>query len=120
MLSPASPLPEVEPAPSNSRQGALLAAITGAGATLRFLYISRKSFWLDEGVSVAIARLDWPNFLRILWRREANMALYYVLLRGWLHLGGSETAVRAPRCFPSPPSRSSSCWENASLVLAPA
>jgi len=70
-------------------------AITGAGAALRFLYISRKSFWLDEGVSVAIARLDWPNFLRILWRREANMALYYALLRAWLHLGASEAAVRA-------------------------
>lgn len=46
-------------------------------------------------MSVAIARLDWYNFARILWRREANMSLYYLLLRYWLHFGGSEFFVRS-------------------------
>src|SRR5947208_17064543 len=64
---------------------ALLAAITAAGALLRVYILTAKSFWFDEGASVGIARLDWYNFVRILWRREANMALYYVLPRGWLH-----------------------------------
>jgi mannosyltransferase len=74
--------------------GAVLAAITAAGGALRFLYLTRKSFWLDEGVSVTLARLDWPNLLHILWRREANMAFYYGLLRIWLHLGSGDYFVR--------------------------
>ena len=44
---------------------------------------------------MGIARLDWINFLRILWRREANMSLYYLLLRPWLHFGSSEFYVRS-------------------------
>lgn len=74
---------------------ALLLAITAAGAVLRFLYLTRKSFWLDEGVSVMLARLDLANLLHILWRREANMALYYGLLRIWLHFGSGDYFVRS-------------------------
>jgi mannosyltransferase len=33
---------------------------------------------------VELARISWANFLHLLWWREANMSLYYVLLRGWL------------------------------------
>jgi hypothetical protein len=73
----------------------LLALITGLAGVLRFNSLAAKSFWFDEGVSVAIARLDWYNFARILWRREANMSLYYFLLHHWLHFGGSEYFVRA-------------------------
>jgi mannosyltransferase len=73
----------------------LLALITGLAAVLRCHSLAAKSFWFDEGVSVAIARLDWYNFARILWRREANMSLYYFLLHYWLAFGGSEFFVRA-------------------------
>jgi hypothetical protein len=73
----------------------LLSALLAIAAILRFIYLARKSFWFDEGVSVQIARLDWYNFARILWRREANMSLYYLLLRGWLHLGHSEFFIRS-------------------------
>ena len=66
------------------RDLALLALILALAAALRFHQLARFSFWIDEGVSVAIARLDAWNFLRILWRREANMSLYYLLLRAWL------------------------------------
>lgn len=72
----------------------LLATITGLAAVLRFHSLGAKAFWFDEGASVAIARLDGYNFVRILWRREANMSLYYLLLRPWLHLGISEFRVR--------------------------
>src|ERR1700756_4293660 len=75
--------------------GLLLSLSTLAAAVLRFLDLSRKSLWFDEGVSVAIARLDWYNFARILWRREANMSLYYFFLRGLLHFGASEFFVRS-------------------------
>jgi mannosyltransferase len=73
----------------------LLLAITAVGAFFRFLYLARKSFWLDEGVSVMLARLDASNLLHILWRREANMALYYALLRFWVHFGSGDYFVRS-------------------------
>ncbi len=71
-----------------------LAAITVSGALLQLHAITAKSLWLDEGSSITMARLDWFNFLRILWRREMNMVLYYLLLRGWLHLGDSVAFIR--------------------------
>jgi mannosyltransferase len=88
--SPARQAPET----STPLQLSLLALITGVAGALRFHSLSAKSFWFDEGVGVAIARLDWYNFVRILWRREANMSLYYLFLRAWLHFGGSEFWVR--------------------------
>lgn len=71
-----------------------LVAITALGAVLQLHAITAKSLWLDEGSSITMARLDWFNFLRIMWRREMNMMLYYLLLRGWLHLGDSVAWIR--------------------------
>jgi mannosyltransferase len=65
-----------------------------AGAALRFHAIAAKSFWLDEGFSAEIVRLRWSDFLRVLWNREANMTLYYLLLRAWMHLGSREAVIR--------------------------
>ena len=73
----------------------VLCIIAAVAAAVRFHLLPAKSFWFDEGVSVAIARLDWYNFARILWRREANMSLYYFFLRPWLHFGGSEFFIRS-------------------------
>ncbi len=73
----------------------LVALATLAAGILRFHALAAKSFWFDECASVAIARLDWYNFIRILWRREGNMSLYYLLLRPWLHFGNSESFIRA-------------------------
>jgi mannosyltransferase len=72
----------------------LLAVITLIGALLRFHAIGQKNIWVDEGVSIALARLDWYNLLRILWRHEANMTLYYLFLRPWLWFGNSEAYIR--------------------------
>lgn len=71
-----------------------LAAVVAIGALLRILYAGEWSLWIDESASVSIARLRWPDFLRTLASDETNMALYYVLLRFWLHLGHSEFAIR--------------------------
>lgn len=90
-----SPAPHsVQPA-SSPLELSLLSVIAGVATALRFHSLAAKSFWFDEGVSVAIARLDWYNFARILWRREANMSLYYFLLHFWLHFGGNEFFVRS-------------------------
>ena len=72
----------------------MLAAVFVIGALLRFHAIGQKNIWVDEGVSIALARLDWYNFLRILWRHEANMTLYYLFLRPWLWFGNSEAYIR--------------------------
>ena len=72
-----------------------LLLLLAAGPAARFLYLAEKAFWFDETFSVEVARLDWPNFLHLLWWREANMSLYYVLLRIWLHFGHSPFFVRS-------------------------
>ncbi len=102
MLATSSPIrdetrqPEAEPASVPNRVAIWLAlvATTALGAVLQLHAITAKSFWLDEGSSITMSQLDWFNFLRILWRREMNMMLYYLLLRGWLHLGDSVAWIR--------------------------
>ncbi len=79
----------------------VVAALTVLSAALCIHGIAAKSLWTDEGVSVAFAKLDWYNFARILWRRELNMVLYYLLLRGWMHLGDSLAWIRALSLVPA-------------------
>ncbi len=73
----------------------VLSLLFAAGAAVRFFCLDRKPFWFDECFSVEVARIDWRNFLHLLWWREANMSLYYVLLRIWLHLGNSPFFIRS-------------------------
>jgi hypothetical protein len=70
---------------------------TIAGAALRLLHLGAKSLWLDEPATVAIARLPWPQFKHIWWYGEASFqGAYFLLMRGWLHLGQSEAWIRLP------------------------
>jgi mannosyltransferase len=71
-----------------------LATIILLGAVVRFVFLGARSFWGDEIVSVKLAADTWHAFTYWILRREANMALYYLLLRGWVRLGDSETWVR--------------------------
>ena len=80
---------------SRSSSNGILFGILLAHVALSFHAIAAKTFWFDEGVSIGIARLDFYNFLRILWRREGNMSLYYLALRLWLHVGSSPAFVRS-------------------------
>jgi mannosyltransferase len=72
-----------------------LSLLVVAAASLRFLFLVQKPFWFDECFSVEVARLSWHDFGRLLWRREANMSLYYLMLRGWLHFGSSPFFIRS-------------------------
>ena len=74
--------------------------ITFVGAVLRLLNLGRKSFWLDEIASVVIASSHGAVFRDFLWRREGNMALYYLLLHPWLHFGYGEATVRMLSVIP--------------------
>lgn len=69
--------------------------LTAAAAALRFHFLGVKSFWLDEASSVTFARQPWLDFLHTMWWGEANMAFYYLILRGWLHFGDSEFWLRS-------------------------
>jgi len=75
----------------------LLLLFTIAGATLRLLHLGAKGLWLDEPATVAIARLPWSQFQHIWWYGEASyQGAYFLLMRGWLHLGQSEAWIRLP------------------------
>jgi mannosyltransferase len=65
-----------------------------AGVAVRLECLACKPFWFDECFSVEVNRVGWGNFLRLLWWREANMSLYYLLLRIWLHFGQSPYFIR--------------------------
>jgi 4-amino-4-deoxy-L-arabinose transferase-like glycosyltransferase len=72
----------------------LLGLIVILAAYLRLHALAARSFWLDEGMSAEIARLRWSQFFLLLWHHEANMALYYLLLRFWMKMGNGEALVR--------------------------
>src|SRR3984893_18058892 len=72
-----------------------LLLLLAASVAIRFLHLVSKPFWFDECFSVEVARIGWGNFLRLLWWREANMSLYYLLLRVWLHFGQREVFIRS-------------------------
>jgi len=71
--------------------------LTFVGAVLRLLHLGAKSLWYDEPLTVAIARLSWPSFTH-LWHygEAAYQGAYFLLMRGWLHLGQSEAWIRLP------------------------
>ena len=87
-------------APPDSTPKLKLFLIIALAALTRFLFLSKKSFWLDEGASVALARLPWHEFIERLSTHEANMAVYYFLLRAWLHFGHSEFWIRTLSVIP--------------------
>src|SRR5579859_4149721 len=70
-----------------------LAILVSAGTCTRFYGISARAMY-DEAASWNLAKLPWHSFLQALWDFEGNMALYYLILRPWLHLGNSEVVVR--------------------------
>ncbi|HKV77025.1 MAG TPA: hypothetical protein VJP02_02725 [Candidatus Sulfotelmatobacter sp.] len=86
--------------PSQSRSAGWLHRLTlfvllGVAILVRFRCLTCKPFWFDECFSVEIARIGWRDFLHLLWWREANMSLYYCLLRVWLRFGQSPFFIRS-------------------------
>lgn len=72
---------------------AVAAAAVALGGVLMLLP-GQTSLWLDETVSVAIARLDWSSTWSILAAKEGNGGLYYVLLHLWRLPGEAELWLR--------------------------
>lgn len=84
------------PGPSVRRQLAGRAAVAlavAAGVVLRF--VATSPLWLDEAISVDIARLPLGDLVEAL-RHDGHPPLYYILLHGWTALfGTSDVAVRS-------------------------
>src|SRR5689334_22278032 len=79
------------------RQISFVVCLTIAGAYVRLSHLGTKSLWLDEGATVALSRASWPHFTWVWWHGEANLqTLYFLLMRGWIHFGMSETWLRLP------------------------
>lgn len=98
------PAPEAAAAKNRLAPGlaiSLISGITALSAVLRLIDLGKKSFWLDEIVSVSIARLDPAGFRNIVMSWELNEGLYYSLLRGWVHLGQGEFYVRLLSVLPA-------------------
>ncbi len=74
-----------------------LTLITLAGACFRLFHLGTKSLWLDEGATVTLARMAWPQFVHVWWYGEASFqGAFFLLMRLWLHLGQTEAWVRLP------------------------
>jgi len=72
---------------------AAVAAVVAAGVVLRF--VTRSDLWLDEALTVNIARLPLGELEEAL-RHDGAPPLYYVLLHGWMEVAGDgDVAVRA-------------------------
>ena len=82
--------------PQSSRHGVapvVVGAVVVAGVVLRF--VQRSPLWLDEALSVNIARLPLGDLLEAL-RHDGHPPLYYLLLHGWMEVvGEGDVAVRA-------------------------
>lgn len=102
-VDPAAPIPEAPhpPAPAagaGARSHALLIGIFIAGVlavavALRFL--TKSDLWLDEALTVNVAKLPLSGLEDAL-KRDGAPPLYYVLLHFWIRIFGSgDVAVRA-------------------------
>ena len=87
--------PSAQPSSAGWAYRIALILLLAASFVIRLRCLACKPFWFDEGFSVELARIDWGNFFHLMWWREANMALYYVLLRFWLHFGESPFFIRS-------------------------
>jgi uncharacterized membrane protein len=71
-----------------------LLGLTIFGAVLRICHLGSNSYWLDEAISVLIARLRVPLIVSNA-GRSSHPGLYYLLLHYWLRLGTAEAWTRA-------------------------
>src|SRR2546428_7278020 len=67
--------------------GMAVVSTTALATLLVVRHLGTKPLWLDEAVSVSVARRPLGRLLVVLTHHDANAGLYDVLLHGWLHLG---------------------------------
>lgn len=97
-VTPTSSRPTALPLPSVPRVVRLvpylLAAITLAGAGVRFYRLGDKGLWLDEAFSVWMSSHSLPDLYAWLVRIDQHPPLYYTLLHFWLYWGDDPAHIR--------------------------
>jgi mannosyltransferase len=73
----------------------LVAVITLLAATFDLFRISAQPVWLDEAISIRLARMNLPDFFTAIAKNDTAMFLYNFLLRIPLAFGQSEFAARS-------------------------
>src|ERR1700733_11831098 len=92
---PAEQDPATDPTTEGQHWRLAVVAELILGGVLGSLFLGTPSLFLDESVSATLATAPWHRFVNVVSHREANMALYYLLLRGWVVLGHGEIALRS-------------------------
>jgi mannosyltransferase len=82
------------------RPATYVVAFTGLALLLRILFLTHKPFWQDEVFSVLFCRLPSAQFWSILKTAEANMGLYYLVLRPWMHWFSGDAGIRMLSVIP--------------------
>ncbi|MCD1631314.1 hypothetical protein [Marinobacter shengliensis] len=57
-------------------------------------YSLSEGVWFDEALTTYFIGLGWADLFHFIARYEANMALYYIVLKFWSMAAGSEFALR--------------------------
>ena len=73
----------------------LLSALSLLSAVLLGYKLGAESLWLDEMMSLDAARASWGDLAKFFSVMPEQHPVYYLLLRPWLALGTSATALRA-------------------------
>jgi 4-amino-4-deoxy-L-arabinose transferase-like glycosyltransferase len=76
---------------SSTRKVVLITLLAGF---VRLFRLGAKSFSPDEAFSIIFAQTRWQDFLHLLFTSEANMGLYYALLRLWSQVSDRPYFVR--------------------------
>jgi mannosyltransferase len=76
-----------------------LVLVLCVSAFLSFFALGRQSFWLDEIYSYAFATAPISEFWQTMANGDANMVVYYVLLRAWMLAGDTESWIRSLSAF---------------------
>lgn len=85
----------LQPVADRAPAAAVLAAGLAVATAVVLCFVSTSELWLDEALSVNIARLPLSQIPEAL-RHDGSPPLYYLLLHGWMQLfGEGNVAVRA-------------------------
>src|ERR1700730_10159010 len=79
---------------SGTSQCRLVAILTLLAASLDLFRLTAQSVWLDETVSIAMARMNIHEFLTNVTTLEPFIFLYYLVLRVPLAFGQGECGAR--------------------------
>jgi mannosyltransferase len=73
-----------------------MALLTALAAALRFVYVGRQGYWLDEGITVSLLKTPFFHMLHAIRFRESTPQLYYIAAWVWGRLFGfSEAGLRS-------------------------